>query len=212
MPEAPVVSLLQSLIQVPSTSDHEQDIARWLDNHLSTLGYTVERLSIAPGSTRENVYAYLGSSRRVRACLTAHMDTVPPHIPLRVEGSTIYGRGACDDRGPMAAQICALEELRAEGAVREGEVGLLFVVGEEKGGPGMIAANDHDLKFEGVVFGEPTEGKLVVGHKGHLVFELVGEGKAWYVCSDALSAEANGAVIPGIPIMASAPMPLWLEF
>jgi hypothetical protein len=43
----------------------------------------------------------------------------------------------------------------------------------------MIAANDHDLKFEGVVFAEPTEGKLVVGHKGHLVFELIGEGMAW---------------------------------
>ncbi|KAH1986812.1 hypothetical protein KXW60_001137 [Aspergillus fumigatus] len=195
MPEAPVVSLLQSLIQVPSTSDHEQDIARWLDNHLSTLGYTVERLSIAPGSTRENVYAYLGSSRRVRACLTAHMDTVPPHIPLRVEGLTIYGRGACDDKGPMAAQICALEELRAEGAVREGEVGLLFVVGEEKGGPGMIAANDHDLKFEGVVFGEPTEGKLVVGHKGHLVFELVGEGKACHSGYPQHGISANAAVV-----------------
>jgi acetylornithine deacetylase/succinyl-diaminopimelate desuccinylase-like protein len=179
MSEPPVVILLKSLMQVSSTSDHEQDIARWLDNHLSTLGYTVERIPIAQGSIRENVYAYLGSTRRVRACLTAHMDTVPPHIPLHIEGSTICGRGACDDKGPMAAQICALEELRAEGAVKEGDVGLLFVVGEEKGGPGMIAANDHDLKFEGVVFAEPTEGKLVVGHKGHLVFELIGEGMAW---------------------------------
>ena len=86
----------------------------------------------------------------------------------------------------MAAQIIALEELRADGLVKEGDVGLLFVVGEEKGGPGMIAANDQGLSFEGVVFGEPTEGKLVVGHKGHLVFELIAEGKAWYDSSDDL--------------------------
>lgn len=179
MNKPPVLSLLCDLIEVPSNSDHEQDVARFLDNHLTQLGYTVERLPIAEGSTRENVYAYLGSKRETRACLSAHMDTVPPHIPLRIEGSTIYGRGACDDKGPMAAQICALEELRADGLVQEGDVGLLFVVGEEKGGPGMIAANDQRLSFEGVIFGEPTEGKLVVGHKGHLVFELVAEGKAW---------------------------------
>ena len=176
-----VLPLLQSLIEVPSNSEHEEAVARFLDEHLTRLGYTVERIPIAPGSPRENVYAYLGSTRRVRVCLTTHMDTVPPHIPLRMDGDTVYGRGACDDKGPMAAQICAVEELRAEGRVQEGDIGLLFVVGEEKGGPGMIAANDerHDLRFESVIFGEPTEGKLVVGHKGHLVFELIGEGKAW---------------------------------
>ena len=178
-----VVSLLSSLMQTKSTSEHEQEIAHFLDDHLTNLGYTVERLPIAEGSNRENVYAYLGARRKTRVCLTSHMDTVPPHIPLRIEGSTIYGRGACDDKGPMAAQICALEELRVEGAVKEGDVGLLFVVGEEKGGLGMLAANNQNLSFESVIFGEPTEGKLVVGHKGHLVFELIGEGKAWYIAS-----------------------------
>ncbi|KAG2420009.1 hypothetical protein HFD88_004806 [Aspergillus terreus] len=197
MPEK-VVSLLQDLIQVQSTSEHEQEIALFLDKHLTSLGYTVERIPIAEGSSRENVYAYLGSTRKTRACLTSHMDTVPPHIPLRVEGSTIYGRGACDDKGPMAAQICALEELRAEGRVKEGDVALLFVVGEEKGGPGMLAANNHDLSFEGVVFGEPTEGKLVVGHKGHLVFELIGEGKACHSGYPQHGVNANIALVEAL--------------
>jgi acetylornithine deacetylase/succinyl-diaminopimelate desuccinylase-like protein len=81
MSEPPVVTLLKSLMQVPSTSDHEQDIARWLDNHLSTLGYTVERIPIAPGSTRENVYAYLGSTRRgasLSHCAHGHRPAAYP--------------------------------------------------------------------------------------------------------------------------------------
>ncbi|KAE8154267.1 hypothetical protein BDV25DRAFT_172337 [Aspergillus avenaceus] len=190
-----VVSLLNSLMDVPSTSDHEEDMARFLDDHLTGLGYTVERLPIADDSTRENVYAYLGTQRRTRVCLSSHMDTVPPHIPRRIEGSTIYGRGACDDKGPMAAQICAVEELRKEGLVKEGDVGLLFVVGEEKGGPGMIAANSQDLSFEGVVFGEPTEGKLVTGHKGHCVFEVIAEGKACHSGYPQHGVNANVALI-----------------
>ncbi|KAL4894709.1 hypothetical protein BDV59DRAFT_163241 [Aspergillus ambiguus] len=197
MPEK-VVSLLCDLIQVQSTSEYEQEIALFLDKYLTGLGYTVERIPIAEGSTRENVYAYLGSQRKTRACLTSHMDTVPPHIPLRVDGSTIYGRGACDDKGPMAAQICALEELRTEGRVKEGDVALLFVVGEEKGGPGMIAANNHDLSFDGVIFGEPTEGRLVVGHKGHLVFELIGEGKACHSGYPQHGVNANIALVEAL--------------
>ncbi|KAJ6036305.1 hypothetical protein N7540_000584 [Penicillium herquei] len=176
MSDSAVVSLLRRLMQVPSTSEEEHDIGIFLEQHLQSLGYTVERIPISPDSTRCNVYAYLGSSRKTRTCLTSHMDTVPPHIPLRETSDVIYGRGACDDKGPLAAQITALEELRAEGLVQPEDVSLLFVVGEEKGGPGMLAANSMQLTWEAVIFGEPTECKLAVGHKGHFVFELVSEG------------------------------------
>ena len=72
-----------------------------------------------------------------------------------------------------------VEELRAEGKIADGDVSFLFVVGEEKGGPGMIAANDMGLTWEAGIFAEPTEGKLGKGHKGNLVFEIVAHGKAW---------------------------------
>ncbi|KAF5858340.1 hypothetical protein ETB97_004576 [Aspergillus alliaceus] len=202
-----VISLLTSLIQTTSTSEHEQEIARFLDTHLTNLGYTVERLPIAKDSTRENVYAYLGTQRKTRVCLTSHMDTVPPYIPLRIEGSTIYGRGACDDKGPMAAQICALEQLRAEGVASEGDVGLLFVVGEEKGGPGMLAANNQELSFEGVIFAEPTEGKLVTGHKGHLVFEVIGEGKACHSGYPQRGVNANIALVEALNDLTKTELP-----
>lgn len=176
MSDTPVISLLAQLMQIPSTTNDEHVIGLFLEQHLQSLGYTVERVPISADSPRCNVYAYLGSKSRTRVCLTAHMDTVPPHIPLHATPTAIYGRGACDDKGPLAAQIMAMEQLRSEGLVQPGDVSLLFVVGEEKGGVGMLAANAMDLAWEAVIFAEPTEGKLAIGHKGHYVFELTSEG------------------------------------
>ncbi|KAI1501024.1 hypothetical protein F5X99DRAFT_220215 [Biscogniauxia marginata] len=176
-----VVDLLRSLIDIDSTSEHEHAIGVFLADHMRSLGYAAERIAIAPSSARHNMYAYLGARREARLLVTAHMDTVPPHIPFSVDpddGDVIRGRGACDDLGPLAAQIFAVEELRAEGKVGDGDVGFLFVVGEEKGGPGMLAANDMGLGWESGIFAEPTEGRLGKGHKGNLVFEVVAHGKA----------------------------------
>ncbi|OAL22047.1 hypothetical protein AYO20_11283 [Fonsecaea nubica] len=157
----PVVQLLKDLMSIVSTSELEHDIGVFLEQHPQSLGYTVERIPIAPGSTRHNVYAYLGSSRKTRVLLTAHMDTVPPHIPLSLDGDIVRGRGSSDDLGPLAAQIVAAEELRREGKIQaEGDIGLLFVVGEENGGHGMIAANDMGVVCEAGIFAEPTESKL----------------------------------------------------
>jgi acetylornithine deacetylase len=175
----PVVHLLKSLMSIVSTSELEQDIGVFLEQHLQVLGYTVERIPIAPGSMRHNVYAYLGSSRKTRVLVTAHMDTVPPHIPLHIDGDIIRGRGSSDDLGPLAAQVIAAEELRKEGKMAEGDIGLLFVVGEENGGHGMIAANDMGLVWESGIFAEPTESKLAKGHKGQVAFEVITKGVAW---------------------------------
>jgi acetylornithine deacetylase/succinyl-diaminopimelate desuccinylase-like protein len=176
MIDVPVVTLLKDLMEIPSVSEEEEQIGLFLEKYLKERGYTVELIPIAPGSTRRNVYAFMGPNRKARIMLTSHMDTVPPHIPLSIKGDVIYGRGACDDKGPLAAQIIALEELKSEKAVKDGDVSLLFVVGEEKGGPGMLAANNMGLTWETVIFGEPTEGTLATGHKGHYVFELFSKG------------------------------------
>jgi acetylornithine deacetylase/succinyl-diaminopimelate desuccinylase-like protein len=174
-----VIELLKTLIDIESTSDKELEIGEYLEKYIQGRGYTAERIPIAPGSTRHNVYAYLGQQRKTRLLVTSHMDTVPPHIPFSMEGDVIRGRGACDDLGPMVAQIFAVEELRAEGKLKEGDVSFLWVVGEEKGGPGMIAANDMSLTWDAGLFAEPTEGKVAKGHKGNLVFEVIAHGKAW---------------------------------
>lgn len=176
----PVVKLLQQLMSIVATSELEEEIGIFLEQHLQSQGFTVERIPIAPGSTRHNVYAYLGSTRQTRVLLTAHMDTVPPHIPLSVEGDVISGRGSSDDLGPLAAQIVAVNELVRERQSREeGDIGLLFVVGEENGGHGMFAANDMGITWESGIFAEPTESKLAKGHKGQVAFNLIANGVAW---------------------------------
>jgi acetylornithine deacetylase len=195
MADQPVVKLTEQLMRLPSISEAEERVGRFIAEHLKGLGYTVELIPIAPGSNRYNVYAYLGSRREARTCMTSHMDTVPPHIDFRLVGDIIYGRGACDDKGPLAAQIIALEELRAEGKIQPGDASLLFVVGEEKGGPGMLAVNDMNLSWEAIIFGEPTESKLAVGHKGHYVFELFARGKAAHSGYPAQGSSANEAMV-----------------
>ncbi|KAI1825977.1 Zn-dependent exopeptidase [Xylaria intraflava] len=192
----PVVNLLKSLMSIVSTSELEHSIGVFLEHHLQTLGYTVERIPIAPGSSRHNVYAYLGSTRKTRVLLTAHMDTVPPHIPLIVDGDIIRGRGSSDDLGPLAAQILAAEELRSEGKIRaEGDIGLLFVVGEENGGHGMIAANDMGVTWESGIFAEPTESKLAKGHKGQVAFEIIAKGHACHSGYPHLGKSATATLL-----------------
>ncbi|KAI0802151.1 hypothetical protein GGR55DRAFT_683562 [Xylaria sp. FL0064] len=192
----PVGHLLKSLMSIVSTSELEHDIGLFLEQQLQSLGYTVERIPISPGSSRHNVYAYLGSTRKTRVLLTAHMDTVPPHIPLSIDGDVIRGRGSSDDLGPLAAQILAAEELRKEGKIRaEGDVGLLFVVGEENGGHGMIAANDMGLTWESGIFAEPTESKLAKGHKGQAAFELIAQGAACHSGYPHLGKSATSALL-----------------
>lgn len=66
-----------------------------------------------------------------RTIVTSHIDVVPPHIPYSISGNTIYGRGSNDAKGSVATQIQAVEELRQSGKITDGDIGLLYVVGEE---------------------------------------------------------------------------------
>jgi acetylornithine deacetylase len=124
-----------------------------------------------------------------RILVTSHIDAVPPHIPYSISDAehpgldtVIRGRGSVDDKASVAAQITALEELRRQGEVEGDEVMLLFVVGEETTGDGMhyfsSVAQKDGLKFEAAIFGEPTEGKLACGHKGHAACTIRAKGKA----------------------------------
>lgn len=206
--EHTVVLLLKSLMSIVSTSSLEYEIGIFLEHHLQSLGYTVERIPIQPGSTRHNVYAYLGSSRQTRVLLTAHMDTVPPHIPLTIDGDIIHGRGSSDDLGPLAAQVLAAEELRKERKLRaEGDIGLLFVVGEENGGHGMIAANDMGVFWETGIFAEPTESRLAKGHKGQIAFEVVAKGKACHSGYPHLGKSATCALLAVLNDLSAATWP-----
>ncbi|HYY99216.1 MAG TPA: M20/M25/M40 family metallo-hydrolase [Pyrinomonadaceae bacterium] len=165
--------LTRRLIDIPSVSGEELEVGRFLASHLEGLGYRVELQEVAPG--RANVLATLAP--RARAVLSTHMDTVPPFIASSEDEGHVYGRGSCDAKGIIAAQVTAAERLRAEGI---NDVGLLFTVDEEMSSLGARAADSHALarECEYLINGEPTENRLAVGSKGSLRVRLSAEGRA----------------------------------
>src|SRR5690349_17611944 len=98
---------------------------------------------------RPNVYARLGHPEVV---FSSHTDTVPPFIEPSQDGEYIYGRGACDSKGIIAAMIQAAEALKEAGVTG---FGLLFVVGEEAGSAGARAANTIPNDSRYLINGEP---------------------------------------------------------
>ncbi len=165
--------LTRQLIDIPSLTGDEKSVAEFLANHLSTLGYLVERHEVA--ADRFNVIATTGKSPRI--VFSTHMDTVPPFIASSDDGEYIYGRGSCDAKGIIAAQIFAAEQLRQSGM---NNVGLLFTVDEELSSLGAQAANKHPLARECrfLINGEPTDNQLATGTKGSLRLILTTEGRA----------------------------------
>ncbi len=165
------VALAHRLVDIPSVSGAESDAAQFVALHLTDLGYRVEVFEALPG--RPNVLAT--TDRPPCVVLSTHLDTVPPHIPAREDDGFLHGRGACDAKGIIAAQIAAAERLRAEGVA---EIGLLFVVDEEMGSAGARAANAHPRAREcrWLIDGEPTDNKLAAGSKGSLRLTLRTEG------------------------------------
>jgi acetylornithine deacetylase len=171
--EARLFELTRRLIDIPSVTGEEGAVGRFLAAHLEGLGYEVETQEIARG--RANVFARL-EGQRARVVLSTHMDTVPPHIASTEDEEFIHGRGACDAKGIIAAQITAAETLRREGVK---EVGFLFTVDEEMSSDGARAADAHawakDCRF--LVNGEPTDNKLAAGTKGSLRVRLKAAGR-----------------------------------
>jgi acetylornithine deacetylase len=157
-----VVELAVQLMQVESTSGGESAIIGFVEQLLTRRGWRVTRIPVSTG--RDDVFATRGDGPFVT--LSTHLDTVPPHIPPRVEDTRLWGRGACDAKGIAAAMICAADRLGERGA----PVALLLVVGEEVSHDGAQAANQWASRT-GVVSrvlinGEPTESTLALGTKG----------------------------------------------
>ena len=168
-----VLTLTRTLIDIPSVTGNEAEIGAFLAEHLKSLGYEVQIQSVA--TDRLNVIATLGKPPRV--VFSTHMDTVPPFIASKDDAEFIYGRGACDAKGIIAAQICAAEKLRDQGF---DEIGLLFTVDEELASLGAQVANNHSVAkhCEFMINGEPTDNLLAVGTKGSLRLTITAEGKS----------------------------------
>jgi acetylornithine deacetylase len=168
-----VFELTRELIDIPSITGDESNVGNFLASHLEELGYAVQRQEVI--DDRFNVIATTHSTPLV--VLSTHMDTVPPHIPSYEDEEKIFGRGACDAKGIMAAQIFAAQVLRDQGIT---EIGLLFTVDEEMGSEGARVANGAKPAGETqyLINGEPTDNKLAVATKGSLRFVLTTSGRS----------------------------------
>jgi acetylornithine deacetylase len=169
-----VVELTRALVDIDSTTGREGSACAWIANYLRLRGFEVREQALDEG--RANLFAFLDPSPTV--VLSTHVDCVPPFFPSRIEGGRLYGRGSCDAKGALAAQVTAVERLREKGETR---VGLLFVVGEERGSDGAAAADAASPASPAssyLVDGEPTDGRLGLGTRGVLRLKLRAAGKA----------------------------------
>ncbi|HEY2860378.1 MAG TPA: M20/M25/M40 family metallo-hydrolase [Terracidiphilus sp.] len=161
--------LTQELVEIESTTYAEGPVGDFLAGFLGGRGWAVEKMEVppptdcAPCGPRWNVYAGpAGDSPDL--VFSTHLDTVPPYLPFREDEEFLYGRGVCDAKGILAAQVAAAETLRSEGF----RVGLLFVAGEERDSAGAKVANENPRGSRFLINGEPTDNRLAVASKGAL--------------------------------------------
>jgi len=170
------IALTRRLVDIESLTYNEAAVGSYLYELLSERGFAVERTAVAqPANSRysgERFNVYGGSGVRPDVVLSTHMDTVPPFIPSKEDDLFLYGRGACDAKGIIAAQLAAAERLREAGVA----VALLFVVGEERDSAGARVANLHPKGNRFLINGEPTDNRLALASKGALRAEIRAHG------------------------------------
>ena len=206
------IQLTKQLVDIESTTYHEAPAGEFLHTYLASLGYEVERQPVpqpdpakTPGSgsgPRFNIYA-VRKDVAPAIVFSTHMDTVPPFLgPCREDAENLYG--TCDAKGIIAAQIAAAEKLHEQGT----DVGLLFVVGEERDSAGAKVANENPRGSRFLINGEPTDNRLALASKGVLRVELYAHGKAAHSAYPELGDSAIDKLIAALHDIQSLPLPI----
>ncbi len=204
-----VIALTRRLVEVESITGNEGAVGAVLLRELSALGFAVEKMPVpfppeidAAGRERFNVYATI-PGRRPEIVFSTHMDTVPPFVPWREDEHRIYGRGACDAKGIMAAQIAAALRLRDEGLA----VGLLYVVGEERDSLGADVANRQSPQPRFLINGEPTDTRLATASKGSLRVQLTATGRMAHSAYPELGESAIDKLLEALQRLRAMALP-----
>jgi acetylornithine deacetylase len=194
-------ALTRKLIDIESITGNETAVGETLAGELQQLGYDVERMLVE--GSRFNVWATSPGEPKPAVVLSTHMDVVPPFIPSSETSDRIYGRGSCDAKGIIAAQIGAAEKLKAEAI----NVGLLFLVGEERDSQGAHVANQQPRGAKFLINGEPTENKLALASKGTLRVEVVATGKMAHSAYPELGESAIEKLLDAVQSVRSLKLP-----
>src|SRR5271170_4794882 len=206
------LDLTRRLVDIESLTYNEGAVGEYLDGFLQERGFTVERTAVPqpPQSShtgshysgpRFNLYA--GTGKRPDVVLSTHMDTVPPFLPSREDDLFLYGRGSCDAKGIIAAQVAAAERLREAGVA----VGLLFVVGEERDSAGARVANLHPKGSRFLINGEPTDNRLALASKGALRAEVRAHGTMAHSAYPELGDSAVHKLVRVLERLLALPLP-----
>jgi acetylornithine deacetylase len=195
--------LTRTLVDIESVTNNEKLVGDFLFDHLAGLARQhtgrLERIPAEPG--RDNIFAAWGDPL---VTLSTHMDTVPPFFASREDAEFLWGRGSCDAKGIIAAMIAAAEKLLAVGTRN---LGLLFVVGEERNSAGAKAAAAAPRGSRFLINGEPTENRLVLGSKGALRYEITARGKLAHSAYPELGHSAIHTLLDVLRQIREIPLP-----
>jgi acetylornithine deacetylase len=201
------IALTRQLVDIESVTYNEGAVGEFLDAFLCERGFAVERTAVSqpPNSRytgpRFNLYA--GNGERPDVVLSTHMDTVPPFYPSSEDDLFLYGRGTCDAKGIIAAQVAAGERLREAGV----KAGLLFVVGEERDSAGAKTANLHPKGSRFLINGEPTDNRLALASKGVLRVEVRARGVMAHSAYPELGDSAVHKLVQVLDRLRTLPLP-----
>ena len=194
-------ALTRELVDIESITGNESRVGEFLHRYLSELGYEAQLIPVETG--RCNVYAVPPGRPRPQVFFSTHMDTVPPFLPSSEDADNIYGRGSCDAKGIIAAQVAAAEQLRGESI----DVGLLFLVGEERDSAGAKLANQHPAGGRFLINGEPTENRLALASKGALRAEIIAKGRMAHSAYPELGESAIDKLLDALERLRKLPLP-----
>ena len=203
------VELTRLLVEIDSTTYHEGAVGDFVANFLEGRGWAVEKtpvpqpLESGHGGDRWNVYAGPASGEP-DLVFSTHLDTVPPYMPFREDAEFMYGRGVCDAKGIIAAQVAAAEILRAEGF----SIGLLFVSGEERDSAGAKVANETPKGSRFLINGEPTDNRLALASKGALRAVLTARGKMAHSAYPELGESAVHKLVEALSRVMALELPV----
>jgi acetylornithine deacetylase len=195
------IALTRRFIDIESISGNEGAVGAELYEVLLNMGYTTHKMPVA--HERFNVVATI-DGQKPELVFSTHMDTVPPFISSSEDQDNIYGRGSCDAKGIIAAQIAACQRLRKEGRA----VGLLFLVGEERDSQGAKIANENPLGSRFLINGEPTENKIATSSKGVLRLLLTAKGKMAHSAYPELGESAIDKLLTALERLRAMELPV----
>lgn len=195
------ISFLQGLVRIPSVSGQEAQAMDSLAEQFRRFDVEIEKIPLSDSLKSDPDYSSpvpditydgrcnlrivrKGLDRSKALLFNAHVDVVPPSEGMedpysgRVEDGILYGRGACDTKGPLSTLYCLLDLLEERQADPDCDLIFHLVVEEENGGNGTLAMARRGEKADGCIVLEPTEGRILTSVRGAVWFSIEFTGVA----------------------------------